>query len=323
MSGRVKVVVTGATGFVGRALVPALAAAGHEVTALTRATAHAVGLGASRVVECDLEDAATLAQILDGHDAIIHLAGEPLAARRWDARQKQRIRDSRVESTHAIVEALGSLAARPRTLITASGIDYYGYASGPLDDDEVTEADPPGESFLSRVCRDWEREGDAATALGVRVVHLRMGLVLARGGGALARMTTPFKLFAGGRSARASSGCRGSTATTRSPPTSPRSPTIATPGAINVVTESTRNAEFSAALGHALHRPSWLPVPAFALKTRGRRAGRVRSSTAAAPSPRSSARSASRGSTRRSTTRSPPRSDHSRSSSAWTIYFSR
>ena len=267
MSGRVKVVVTGATGFVGRALVPALVAAGHEVTALTRATSHAVGLGASRVVQCDLEDAATLAQILDGHDAIIHLAGEPLDARRWDARQKQRIRDSRVESTRAIVEALGSLTSRPRALITASGIDYYGYASGPLDDDEVTEADPPGESFLSRVCRDWEREGDAATALGVRVVHLRMGLVLARGGGALARMTTPFKLFAGGK---IGSGKQWVSWIHRDDAVAAYLAALTDDrytGAINAVTDSTRNADFSAAIGHALHRPSWLPVPAFAVKT--------------------------------------------------------
>ena len=261
-----KVVVTGATGFLGRALVPALAAAGHQVTALTRSTAHAGGLGAPHVVETELEDASALAPILDGHDAIIHLAGERLDARRWDARQKQRIRDSRVESTRAIVEALGKLSARPRVLIHASGIDYYGYASGPLDDDEVTEADPPGESFLSRVCRDWEREASPATPLGVRVVHMRMGILLGSGGGALSRMTTAFKLFAGGK---LGSGKQWVSWIHRDDAVAAYLAALADErytGAINLVTDSTRNADFSAALGRALHRPSWLPVPAFAVK---------------------------------------------------------
>ncbi len=261
-----KVVVTGATGFLGRALVPALAAAGHQITALTRSTAHAVGLGAARVVETELEDAAALTPILDGHDAIIHLAGDRLDARRWDARQKQRIRDSRVESTRAIVEALGKLAARPHTLIHASGIDYYAYASGPLDDEEVTETDPPGESFLARVCRDWEREASAATPLGVRVVHMRMGLILAPGGGALSRMALPFKLFAGGK---IGSGKQWVSWIHRDDAVAAYLAALTDArytGPINLVTDSTRNADFSAAVGHALHRPSWLPVPAFAIK---------------------------------------------------------
>lgn len=261
-----KVVVTGATGFLGRALVPALAASGHQITALTRSTSHAVGLGAPRIVELELEDATALAPILSGHDAIIHLAGERLDRRRWDARQKQIIRDSRVESTRAIVEALSSLTTRPSVLLHASGIDYYGYASGPLDDDEVTESDPPGESFLSRVCRDWEREASAATKLGVRVVHMRMGLLLARGGGALARMKTPFQLFAGGK---IGSGKQWVSWIHRDDAIAAYLAALTDArytGAINLVTDSTRNADFSAALGHALHRPSWLPVPAFALK---------------------------------------------------------
>jgi uncharacterized protein (TIGR01777 family) len=262
----VKVVVTGATGFVGRALVPALAAAGHQITAITRSASHATGLGPARIVEAELESAAALAPILDGEDAIIHLAGERLDRRRWDARQKQVIRDSRVESTRAIVEALATLATRPAVLVHASGIDYYGYASGPLDDDDVTESDPPGESFLARVCRDWEREASAAVPLGVRVVHMRMGLVLAPGGGALARMKTPFTLFAGGK---IGSGKQWVSWIHRDDAVAAYVAALADArytGPINLVADSTRNADFSAALGHALHRPSWLPVPAFALK---------------------------------------------------------
>jgi uncharacterized protein (TIGR01777 family) len=261
MPGAVQVVVTGATGFIGKALVPALVAAGHEVTVLTRTAAHAASLGAARVVETELETAGALAPILDGQDAVIHLAGEPIAGRRWDARQKQRIRDSRVESTRAIVEALGPAT---RVLVHASGIDYYPFATGPLDDDDVTEVDPPAETFLGRLCRDWEREASAAP--GVRVVHMRTGLVLGPHGGPLAKMATPFKLFAGGKIGSGQQWVSwihldDVVAAYLAALTDERYT-----GAINLVTDSTRNADFSAALGHALHRPSWLPVPAFALK---------------------------------------------------------
>ena len=259
-----KVVVTGATGFIGRPLVRALVAKGHAVTALTRSAKRATDL-ATRVVETDLESAAQLAPIIDGHDAIVHLAGEPVAARRWDARQKQRIRDSRVESTRAIVEAIGAAQHRPRVLLTASGIDIYAFAGGPLDDDEVTEADPPADTFLGRVCRDWEREAFAAQALGVRVAAFRTGLVLGPGG-ALARLETPFKLFAGGKvgSGKQWVSWIHLADIVRAYVAALTDDRYA--GPINAVTDSTRNADFSRAIGRALHRPSWLPVPAFALK---------------------------------------------------------
>jgi len=260
----VKVVVTGATGFIGRPLVRALVARGHAVTALTRSAARATDL-ATRVVETDLESATALTPLLANHDAVIHLAGEPVAARRWDARQKQRIRDSRVESTRAIVEALAAAPSPPRTLLTASGIDIYAYATGPLDDDEVTEADPPADTFLGRVCRDWEREARTAEPLGVRVAAFRTGLVLGPGG-ALARLETPFKLFAGGR---VGSGRQWVSWIHRDDVVNAYLAALTDErytGPINAITDSTRNADFSRAIGRALHRPSWLPVPAFALK---------------------------------------------------------
>ena len=259
-----KVVVTGATGFIGRPLVRALLARGHAVTALTRSAKRATDL-ATRVVETDLESSASLTPILDHHDAVIHLAGEPVGGRRWDARQKQRIRDSRVESTRAIVEALGAATSRPHTLLTAAGIDIYPYASGPLDDDEVTEADPPAETFLGRVCRDWEREAFAAEALGVRVAAFRTGLVLGHGG-ALARLETPFKLFAGGK---IGSGRQWVSWIHLDDVINAYLAALTDDrysGPINTVTDSIRNADFSRAIGRALHRPSWLPVPGFALK---------------------------------------------------------
>ncbi len=138
---------------------------------------------------------------LDGVDAIIHIAGEPIAGRRWNARQKQLIRDSRVESTRTIVEAISKARTKPKTLVTASGIDYYAFASHKhdFDDDEVTESDPSADTFLGRLCRDWEHEAQAAEAHGVRVVSMRTGLVLGKHGGALEKMRRPFELFAGGK----------------------------------------------------------------------------------------------------------------------------
>ncbi|MBA3538456.1 MAG: NAD-dependent epimerase/dehydratase family protein, partial [Deltaproteobacteria bacterium] len=147
------VFVTGGTGFVGVPLVTALVARGDRVTVLTRNAARArQTLGAVEVtlVEGELETPGSWQAALGGIEAIVHLAGEPVAGKRWDARQKQAIRDSRVEATRALVEAIAALPAdqRPRALISASGIDYYPYASGDYDDDEVTEADPPADTFL-------------------------------------------------------------------------------------------------------------------------------------------------------------------------------
>jgi uncharacterized protein (TIGR01777 family) len=272
-----KIALTGATGFIGTKLVAALLARGDQITVLTRdarrarerlgdATAPPASL---TIVEANLEQAGPWQAALDGMDAIIHLAGESIAGKRWDARQKQLLRDSRIESTRHLVEAIGNAAARPRVLVTASGTDYYPFAKtsvGDFDDDEVVEADPAGDDFLARLCTAWEAEARAAEQLGVRVVMMRTGVVLGERGGALAKMETPFKLFAGGRigSGRqwfswihiddvvAAYLAALDDARYRGP--------------LNLITASVRNAEFAKQLGHALHRPSWLPVPAFALR---------------------------------------------------------
>lgn len=265
-----KIVVTGATGFIGQALVPALRARGDEIVVLSRSAARAQqALGDVTAVTANLEVPGPWAAALAGAGAVIHLAGESVGGKRWDARQKQIIRDSRIESTRALTEAIGALpvADRPRVLISASGTDYYPFAldKDDFDDDEVTEADPPGDSFLARVCRDWEKEALAAEAHGVRVVIMRTGIVLGPGG-ALDKMTTPFKLFVGGK---LGSGRQWM-------PWIHRDDVVAAylaattderyRGPINLVRGSVRNAEFSRALGAALGRPSWLPVPGFAIK---------------------------------------------------------
>jgi uncharacterized protein (TIGR01777 family) len=266
------VVVTGATGFIGTALVPALRAAGHPVTVLSRDADRARrALGDVTAVTADLQSAGPWTSALAGAAAVVHLAGEPISGRRWDAREKQRLRDSRVETTRTLVEAIAALpaAGRPRALIAASGIDYYPFAADgratEFDDDEVTEADPPGESFLARLCRDWEAEVRAAGAHGVRVVCMRTGMVLGPGG-ALARMTTPFRLFAGGP---IGSGRQWVSWIHRADAVRAYAAAISDEryaGPINMITDSVRNADFARALGAALGRPSWLPVPGFALR---------------------------------------------------------
>lgn len=264
-----KIVVTGATGFIGSALVAALREAGDQVIALSRDAARArQALGDVTAVTCDLERPGPWTTAIADTNAIVHLAGEPVAARRWDARQKQRLRDSRVEATRTLVEAIAALPAgsRPRALISASGTDYYPFAPDTeFDDDEVTEAEAAGDSFLARLCRDWEAEARAAQAAGLRVVTMRTGMVLGPGG-ALARLTTPFRLFAGGP---IGSGRQWVPWIHRADAVRALLTALADDryaGAVNLVTGSVRNAELSRALGKALGRPSWLPVPGFAIR---------------------------------------------------------
>jgi len=284
-----KVVITGATGFVGTPLVASLRARGDDVIALVRDVERAKQKlrpdddpaprtqprapgakqpGALHLVVAELETPGVWCERLDGADAILHLAGENVGARRWDARQKQLIRDSRVESTRTIVEAIGKTTAKPKALVTASGVDYYAFASDKhdFDDDAVTEADPAADTFLGRVCRDTEAEARAAEALGVRVVSLRTGLVLAKHGETMKKLRKPFELMAGGK---IGSGRQWMSwihlddvvAAYIAAATDERYR-----GPINLVTDSTRNAELAKALGHALGKPTWLPAPTFAVK---------------------------------------------------------
>ncbi|HEY0478602.1 MAG TPA: TIGR01777 family oxidoreductase [Kofleriaceae bacterium] len=272
MAERRKLVVTGATGFIGSALVGALRGAGDEVIVLSRDAERARAvLGDVTAVAADLQSAGPWGAALAGAAAIVHLAGEPIAGRRWDARQKQRLRDSRVEATRTLVEVIAALPAgsRPRALISASGIDYYPFApdarDSEFDDDEVTEAAEPGDTFLARLCRDWEAEARAAQALGLRVACMRIGMVLGPGG-ALAKLTTPFRLFVGGP---IGSGRQWVPWIHRDDAVRALVAAAADErytGPINLVTASVRNAELSRALGKALGRPSWLPVPGFALR---------------------------------------------------------
>ena len=265
-----RVVVTGATGLIGSALVPLLLERGDEVTVLSRDGERAkakLGDGV-RTVTADLEMPGAWTESLAGAKAIVHLAGESIASKRWDARQKQIIRDSRVEATRTLVEEIAKVPAneRPTALISASGADYYPFAlPGEFDDDEVTERDPAGDSFLARVCRDWEREANEARQSGLRVATMRTGIVLARDG-ALAKLTTPFKWFLGGKLGNGKQWVPWIHLDDAAAAYAAAVQDETYEGPINLVAESVRNRELSGTLGRSMGRPSFVPVPGFALK---------------------------------------------------------
>jgi uncharacterized protein (TIGR01777 family) len=261
-----RVVVTGGTGFVGRALVGQLLDDGAEVVVLTRDPSRTAGSlpVRAKLHAWDPQQPLDPAQ-LDGADAIVNLAGEGIADGRWTAERKRAIRDSRVLGTRALVNAMAPLDAgkRPRALISASAIGYY----GDRGDELLAERSDAGTGFLADVCREWEAEAVAAESLSVRVARIRIGVVLGRDGGALAKMLPPFRLGAGGR---VGSGKQWMSWVHRDDLVSMMLWALkndSARGAFNATAPGpVRNADFTKALAHALHRPAILPVPAQALR---------------------------------------------------------
>jgi uncharacterized protein (TIGR01777 family) len=249
-----RVLLTGGTGFIGVALVPALRAAGHAVTVVSREPEEAAG------------DAIAWEEVGDAiaeHDAVVNLAGEPIAGRRWRPAQKQRIRESRELATRLLVEAITAAARRPAVMVSASAVGYY----GPQGDEPLTETAPAGTGFLAEVCRAWEEEAQPVEGLGVRLVRLRIGIVLGPGGGALARMLPPMRAFVGGR---LGSGTQWMSWIHRDDVTSLVVEALgneAYAGPVNATAPTpVTNAEFTRTLAEVVARPAWLPVPAFALR---------------------------------------------------------
>jgi uncharacterized protein len=261
-----KVIVTGATGFVGQALVRKLLAAGHTVTAFTRNVEAARRILPVRCACAQWNPEAALdSSTLSGADAVVHLAGEGVADGRWTARRKQAIRESRVVGSRALVDAMRRLARdeRPRVLVAASAVGYY----GDRGDESLDEQSLPGKDFLSEVCQAWEGEVFQAESLGVRTAAIRIGVVLGRQGGALAKLLPPFRLGAGGR---VGSGRQWMSWVHRDDLVNLFLFVLerdAATGPINGVSPSpVTNATFTAELGRALQRPTLLPAPAAALR---------------------------------------------------------
>ena len=250
-----RVTVTGASGLIGTRLVRALRERGDEVTVLSRSPER------GDAVWQPLEGPAP-ADPLAGRDAVVHLLGENVA-QRWTDRAKRDIRASRELGTRNLVAGLRAAESRPAVLVSASAVGYY----GPHGDEVVTEETPPGSDFLAEVCVAWEREAAAAEELGTRVVRLRTGVVLDRGGGALARMLPPVRLGAGGPVAGGRQYLPWIHADDLVGLYLHALDDAAWSGAYNAAApEPVTNAEFSKALGRALHRPAVAPVPALALK---------------------------------------------------------
>jgi uncharacterized protein (TIGR01777 family) len=252
----VKLLVTGASGLIGSALVHRAEAA-HEMVRLTRSEPG--GAGAFR---WDPEAGEVDPAALDGVDAIVHLAGESVAGR-WTARKKRRIRDSRVLGTRLIAEQAAARDPLPRVLVCASAIGYY----GDRGDQPLTEADPPGEGFLAQVVQEWERAADPARRAGMRVVHLRFGIVQSRAGGALRAQLPLFRLGLGGR---VGSGSQYVSWVGIDDVVGAIEHALASAdlsGAANVTApEPVTNAQYARTLGRVLGRPAVLPAPAAAVK---------------------------------------------------------
>lgn len=253
------ILVTGATGLIGRRLVAALVGAGHEVTALTRDRATAAGLPAPIRIVTALDQIADDARI----DAIVNLAGEPISEGLWTPAKRRRIVGSRLAVTRAVVALIARLDRRPAVLVSGSAIGWYG-----LRGDEALDETADGHDCFSRtVCRRWERAAMTAQDLGARVVRLRIGVVLALDGGALSRMLTPFEFGLGGPFG---AGRHWMSWIHLDDLVRLIAHAIASPaleGAVNgVAPQPVRNADFARALGHALRRPALLPAPAAPLR---------------------------------------------------------
>lgn len=254
------VAISGASGLLGSALAASLQADGHRVLRFVRG-----GVTGDTEIGWDPDAGRIDAPALEGIDAVVHLAGESIGGRRWTPEQKRRIRESRTKGTALLAAAVASRERKPRVLVSASAIGYY----GDRGDELLTEVSSPGNGFLADVCRAWEDETRPAIDAGVRTVNVRTGIVLAKQGGALKQMLMPFRLGLGGAQGSGRQwmswialddeigALRCAIDDERL-----RGPVDLT--APNPVT----NADFAHALGRVLHRPTVLPTPMFPLKLR-------------------------------------------------------
>ena len=256
LAATVKIAITGASGFVGGPLRAALRERDHVVVAARRTDAPAK-------LKWSVEEGFVPPDALSGYGAVVHLAGESIAGGRWTDERKAAILGSRVDGTRRVVEALAAADPRPSTLVCASGIGYY----GDTGDTVVDETAPAGSDFTAQVAAAWEKEAEAASELGVRVVRMRLGMVLGRAGGALAKMLPAFRLGFGGRLGSGE----------QYVPWIHLDDTVAAfvhavesselVGPVNVVAPNpVPNTEFVHAIGRAVRRPTIIPAPKFALR---------------------------------------------------------
>jgi uncharacterized protein len=259
-----KILVTGSTGLVGAALTKELKHHGHTVCRLVRPDTRRAALERSDGFDVKWDPSTgELGGAAVGADAVVNLGGASISEGRWTVERKKVLRSSRVEATRALVTALSKMAARPRVLISASAIGYYGNRG-----DEILKEDTAaGSGFLSEIAKEWEAEAVKAEVLGIRVVLMRTGIVLAKNGGALSKMVTPFRLGLGGRLGSGQQWMSWITLADVVGIVKFCLENGAVRGPINLVSpQPVRNAEFTSALAGVVHRPAIFPAPAFALR---------------------------------------------------------
>lgn len=255
-----KILISGASGLIGSALVSFLTSKGHIVTTLVRKSSSPKS---GEEIFWNPESGSLEAASLEGFHAVVHLAGEPLAQGRWTPEKKKRILDSRIKGTRLLCERLSGIGSPPKIVVCASAVGYYGDTQGRW----VSEEDEPGNQFVSRVCREWEAATGPAVKAGIRVVQLRIGPVLASRGGALGRMLTPFKLGLGGR---IGGGGQYMSWVTIDDMVGIIGHVLADEtihGPVNAVApDPVTNLDFTRALGRVLGRPTFCSLPAFAVR---------------------------------------------------------
>ena len=258
------ILVSGASGFIGRRLCNALFEKGHDYTALSRAPAAAAATlpHAKRVEAWRPEAEPVPPSVLSNIRAVVHLVGETVAGK-WNAEKKRQVRESRVISTYRLVESLSKAETKPSVLVCASAIGYYGEGG----DNEFTEDSPPGDDFLAELCQAWEAEAQKAETAGIRAVQVRIGLVLGKDGGVLQPMLTPFKMGVGGK---LGSGKQWMSWVHLDDVIGIILYALENPQISGVLNATApvpiRNTDFTKTLGRVLKRPTLFRVPTFALK---------------------------------------------------------
>ena len=253
-----KILVSGASGLIGTHLIPTLLAKGNQVYKLVRHAPHGID-----EIEWDAEKGFTDEEQLENFDAVVHLAGDNVASENWSDEKKRRIRESRTVGTRVLVDALKRRIVPPKHFISASAIGFYGSRA----DELLNEESAAGKGFLPEVCREWEAEAEKAENFGARVVLIRIGVVLAKDGGALAKMLTPFKFGVGGTTGSGKQWMSWIAIDDLIKIFNFALDNTDLRGALNAVApNAVTNAEFTATLGTVINRPTFLPTPEFAIK---------------------------------------------------------
>jgi len=251
-----KVLVTGGTGFIGNYLVGLLIARGHKVTIVSRSP------NRIRTARAGVKAAAWLPD-LSGFDAVVHLAGESIFGKRWSPKQLEVLRSSRLDSTQRLLDGMAAAEPRPQVFVCASAVGYYGHRPGV----DLIEGTSPSDDFLAQLCIDWEALAAKAEDIGVRTVNLRTGVVLGHDGGALAKMLPPFRMFVGGHVGNGRQVVPWIHEDDMGRAIEFAIANESLRGPVNITSPNPRTMrDLARAIGKTLKRPSFFPVPAFALK---------------------------------------------------------